>query len=213
MIDRKINWEKMILAFLIAVFLFCLGLFIGYLARGIVEGAAMNVEEGMRNEIMTLETLSMLGEKYPCDSITLNLMSDKLDYLGDLITTLEVKKGKFDSEVLELKKIYSLLQVRHMLLIQDKDEKCSENYNIFIFFYSNKEECKNLADKMSFILSYLRNKHNDVRVYSFDVDLDSDIVYTLMKRYNIDKCDAVILNDKRVNATFESSDDVERLLK
>lgn len=210
MVDRNVNWEKVMLAFFIATFLFCFGIFAGYLTKGIIEGTTISIADSTRNEIASLETVLLLGNS--CETNTLNLVSDKLSYIGDLISTLESKKGKKDIEVLELKKLYSILEVRHMLLIKEQKQSCNQKYEIFLFFYSNDESCPMNVDNTAFILTYLRNKHDFVRVYSFDVDLESDIVKILKQKYGITECRAVVLNDEKLDIDLEDKEKIEELI-
>ncbi len=209
--ERKINWQKIILAFLVAVFMFTFGLFIGFLAKTLIQGATIDLQNEVRNEIVNLETIDLLEKDNACENYTIDLISEKLDYTGELISLLEIKKGKGDTEVLELKKLYTVMEVRHMLLMQDKENFCGQDYTIFLFFYSNDEKCEDDVEKTSFILSYLRKKYDYVRVYSFDTNLDSDIVKILMTKYDVDSCKVVILNGEKVTKDISNSEDLENL--
>lgn len=212
-VNRSINWSKLILAFLVATLLFFLGIFLGYLGKAAVENSTISLEESVKNELLSLETLSLLDDQFSCDSSVLNLVSKKLDYLGSTISDLEVKKGKFDKHVLELKKLYTILEVKHLLLMKERIDSCSEKYNLILFFYSNERKCSDIVERTSFILTYLRNKHESVRVYSFDLDLNSDIISVLSNKYNLDGCFAVVLNDVKVAQDNEiATKDIEILL-
>ena len=209
--DRKINWQKITLAFLIAVFMFTFGLFIGFLAKTLIQGATIDLQNSVRNEIVNLETIDLLEKNNVCENYSINLISEKLDYTGELISLLEIKKGKADTEVLELKKLYTMLEVRHMLLMEEKNRLCDQDYDIFLFFYSNDENCEDDVEKTSFILSYLRKKYDNVRVYSFDSNLDSDLVKILMSKYSVNSCKVVILNGEKVTKDIARSEDLEEL--
>src|SRR3989338_5356088 len=209
--DRKINWQKITLAFLIAVFMFTFGLFIGFLAKTLIQGATIDLQNSVRNEIVNLETIDLLEKDNVCENYSINLISEKLDYTGELISLLEIKKGKADTEVLELKKLYTMLEVRHMLLMEEKNRLCDQDYDIFLFFYSNDENCEDDVEKTSFILSYLRKKYENVRVYSFDSNLDSDLVKILMSKYSVNSCKVVILNGEKVTKDIARSEDLEEL--
>ena len=210
--ERKINWLKLILAFLIASFLFFIGMFLGFLAKGIIEKSTIDIEESTRNEIANLETINLIDQDSSCSSLTLDLVSEKLDYLGDLITTLEVKKGKYDRDVLELKKLYTNLEVRHMFLVNEENKKCASNNTVIMFFYSNSEECKGSVEKDSFIITYLRNKHDSLRVYSYDIDLSSDIISILKKKYSVRGCQTIVVNGNSTLSNIENSQDFEKFL-
>ena len=82
-----------------------------------------------------------------------------------------------------------------------------------MFFYSNTQECRGIVNDKSFILSFLRNKYNSVRLYSFDINLNSEIVSFFVKNYKIDGCYAIVLNDKKITGNVTTSHDLEKYLK
>ena len=98
--ERKINWQKLIFSFIIAVALFSFGIFLGFIAKGYVEKTSIKLQDSIRTQILTIETLNLLEDEFPCNSKTLDVTSEKLDYLGELVTLLENKKGKNDKETL-----------------------------------------------------------------------------------------------------------------
>ncbi len=210
---RQINWNKIILSFLIACFLFSFGIFVGYLAKGIVSASIINIQDSTKNEILTLETINLIQEQNSCESYSLDLVSEKLDYLGELITILETKKGKKDPEVLEMKKLYSILEIRHYVLTREQNEYCAKNISTFMFFYSNDKDCNDEVEKKSFILSYLRKKYQTkVRVYAFDNDLDSDLIKVLKEKYKVERCSTIILNENKITTKIDNSEDLEKFL-
>jgi hypothetical protein len=211
--ERKpINWQRLILAFLIATFLFFFGLFLGFLAKGFVAQSSLELEQQIQGDIINLETLYLLEDQFPCNPEILDITSERLDYLGELITIMEVKQGKFDPQVLELKKLYTVLEVRHFLLTESRNTQCGSDQNTALFFYSNEEQCEGPVEKTAFVLTFLRNKHENVRVYSFDVNLDSDLIATLKTQYNIQGCSSVVLNKEKINLQVTNADQVEPLL-
>ncbi len=209
---KKIDWSKVLLAFLIAVFLFSFGMLLGYLGSKIIEGASISIADSTKNEIANLETLNELEKSYPCSSSTLDIATNRLGYLSDIIDSMETQRGKNDAEVLELKKLYSVVEVRHMLLLKQREENCHANYTIMLYFYSNDKECKDSVDSVAFILTYMRNKYPNVRVYSYDIGLKSDVVDVLKENYNVTGCYKVIVNEQNVGEV-NKSDDLEKYIK
>src|SRR3989344_5014672 len=210
--ERKINWQKLIFSFIIAVALFSFGIFLGFIAKGYVEKTSIKLQDSIRTQILTIETLNLLEDEFPCNSKTLDVTSEKLDYLGELVTLLENKKGKNDKETLELKKLYTDLEIRHMIFVKNRNKDCGQNYTIFLYFYSNSEECNDKNEDISAILTYLRRKHDYVRLYSFDNDLDSDIVKILKEKFNTSGCNSIIYNDKNINFIPKNSRDLEEYM-
>jgi len=210
---RKINWVKVLLAFLIATFLFTFGLFLGYIAGNIIENANLGIEEKMKDEISNFETLALIQEDYTCSGEVLETATSRLGYLSEFMDIMEKEKGKHNEEVLRMKKIYSIIEARHMLLLKKESEKCNKTYNIIQFFYSNVQECEGELDKVSYILNYARNKNPSIRTYSFDIDLDSDVVKILKQSHNVTGCYNVILNGKKTEFDISDASSFERLLR
>ena len=210
---REIDYTRIILALLIATFLFSLGILLGYMVRMTLQEGTLALQNQLRTDILDFETISLMQTNYPCNALILDKSSEKLDSIGDMLTVLESKKGKDDSIVLEMKKSYSILELRHFLLVKDRNEKCSNNYTTLLYFYSNAKECKDSVDKVSFILTYLRNKESNLRVYSFDMNLDSDIINIFQKEYGFYGCYGVVLNDKKIEEPITDSSQLEQLIK
>lgn len=174
-----------------------------------VELSVVDIQRTVHNEIVNLETIFMLEKRYPCNNTVLEVTSEKLDYLGNLIEILEKKKGKKSLEVMELKKLYSILEVRHMLLVKERNEKCNQDFDVFLFFYSNDKICEREVERNSFILSYLRNKYSNVRVYSFDQEVASDLVQVLKRTYQVDRCSVIVFNEQRVPFEIKEARELE----
>lgn len=209
---RKINWVRILLSFLIATFLFFLGLLLGFISRGYVSQSSTDLAQSVRNDISNLETAYLLQQDFPCSLQLIDTTSQRLDSLGDLITLLETKKGKFSSDVLELKKLYTVLEVRHFILTEKRNEQCGGKNNIIFFFYSNEEKCQSEVEQTSFILKYVKNKHPEVNIYSFDINLDSDIVKILKTEYKTEQCSNVILNKEELTKLKSASQIEEKLI-
>ena len=76
------------------------------------------------------------------------------------------------------------------------------------YFYTTSENCSNCV-KQSAVLSQLRAKYPELRVYSFDYNLDLSALYTLKKIFKVDdkKLPAIYMNDKLYTG-FQSEDDI-----
>jgi hypothetical protein len=80
-----------------------------------------------------------------------------------------------------------------------------------MYFYSNDNECNDDTNRVSFILTYLREKFDDLRVYSFDINLNNDAVQILKNHYNATGCYKVVLDEKPLG-DIQKSDDIEEYL-
>jgi len=208
--ERKINWMKITASLALAVLIFVSGIYIGNL---ITEGKASdiaNIEKQARMELENIIVESMILEENPC--IDPSMLSEKLDDLGTKLTYLEAEYSKSDPRILELKEPYTLLEVRHYLEMKKMIEECNYNYTLVLFFYSNSQENEGISEEQGFVLDYLRKKFGNVKVYSFDADLDIGIIETLKKVNDITVIPSTIIEGK-VYAGFHDKEELEKVLE
>jgi len=123
--------------------------------------------------------------------------SVRLDDAGARIGLLEIRIGKDDKRVLEQKKIYSEIELKHFEIVKFLRDKCNADYLPVLFFYSNSDEFKDASESMGYILGAFKNENgNKIMIYSFDVDLDSDSIGLLREEYNVTKVPVAVVNEK-----------------
>jgi len=126
---------------------------------------------------------------------------------------LETRLGKNDKQVLEQKKIYTILQIKHFLAMKEYKEKCNSNITLILFFYSNQKEDMGNSERTGFILQNLKAQNiNDILVYSIDYHLDLSLVSTLKSVYNITIPDTVLVNEKEKLEKIQNINDIEAVI-
>ncbi len=167
-------------------------------------------------DILASETQFSLLSELSCKDIGNSFLSRELATLGDKLAYTEQNRGSDDEEVLNLKKYYSLLQIKDFILMQKIKERCGRNPSVdglsIMYFYSNIEnDCKD-CQKEGFVLTKLREDYPELRVYSFDYNLDLSVIQTLINIYSIkDEQPAILVNDK-VYYGFQSIDDIKEII-
>ena len=82
-----------------------------------------------------------------------------------------------------------------------------------MFFYSNAD--KNLAEseKQGYVLDSLRNRYGTgkLKTYSLDIDLDLDIIHTLVELYKIESTPALVMDGKKYIG-FRSIEEIQKIL-
>ena len=74
-----------------------------------------------------------------------------------------------------------------MQKIKDRCGSTQTNGGLSImYFYSNKGDCSD-CEREGFVLTKLREDYPELRVYSFDYNLDLSALQTLVSIYNIKK--------------------------
>jgi len=210
---RNVSKMKYVAAFALACLVFIGGLYAGYMISESKVNDILSVEREARLQLENLELEERLLDATPCMSPS--LLSENLDELGAKLSYLETNYDKNDPKILELKKPYTLLEVRHYLTMKRMVERCdSKNYTLILFFYSNAPEFIAESEKQGFVLNYLQKKFttDSVKVYSFDSDLDVEIIGALKEVYGVETVPSIVM-DGKLYAGFHDKDELESIIE
>ena len=83
-----------------------------------------------------IEELDQYIDQLSCSSELLFESSRKLEDSGIKIGFLEESFGKEDSRVLEQKKLYTQLEIKHFEIVKYLNERCDVGFVTILFFYS-----------------------------------------------------------------------------
>lgn len=208
--------QKYLLAFIITAAIFATAFYIAtrFDARRVADIRA--TQDAVSINILSLETQFDLLGSLSCSTLSDNpVLSEELNSLASRLSVAEQNLGSDDSEVLSLKKQYSLLEIRDYLLMKEISEKCAKFKPVHvIYFYSNKGDCPDCG-KMGDVLTYLRETYPGLRVYSFDYHLDLSALRTLINLRKIDPAQglpAFTINDRAPVYGFKSLEEMEALI-
>lgn len=209
MIDTK----KYIFTFIITAAIFVTAFFASsYFSDKRVENVK-SIQDNIAIDILSSETqFSLLGE-VPCANISDSTLSPELSVLGDKLSHTENERGSNDADVIYLKKYYSLLQVKDYLLSKKLVEKCGVTKKpvFIIYFYSNKGDCAD-CEKEGFVLTRLKEMYPDLRVYSFDYNLDLAALDSMKTIYRIKSSLPGLVIEDKTYIGFKSVEDLDALL-
>ncbi len=214
MVRDKVKYTNLAIAFVVAAAIFFSGLFLGEKIISIKVQEVKQFQEELRNSLASLELRYKLLESNVCEFSNFNEFGEELDALGGRISNIEAGYDKDDPRVLSLKEPYFLLEIRHYLLLKEAKDKCGEDYDLVLYFYSNdKKQCKE-CDSQGYILGYLQKKvgYDKIKVYSFDVRSESPSVQTLESIHDITQVPAVSINEKTYTG-FLTLEEIEEVLK
>lgn len=205
------EWKKYAYTFLITAVIFVTAILASnYFSQKRIN-EIKNIESQIAIDISASETQYSLLSELSCRDISGSLLSKELSNLGDKLSYMEESRGSDDTEVISLKKYYSLLQIKDFLLMQKIKERCGSKTLSLMYFYSNEGDCDD-CEKEGYVLTRLREDYPELRVYSFDYNLDLSALQTMISIYNIDKkLPAVLVNDKAYYG-FKSIDDIKGII-
>lgn len=173
--------QKYILTFVITAAIFLTAFYIAarFDAQRVADIRA--TQEAVSINILSLETQFDLLGSLSCSTLSDNpVLSEELNTLASRLSVAEENLGHNDTQVISLKKQYSLLEIKDYILMQEISEKCAKFNPVYIiYFYSNDGDCSDCG-KMGDVFTYLRQTYPGLRVYSFDYHLDLSALRTLI---------------------------------
>ncbi len=201
-----------IIAFFITAAIFGTGFWVSNSVNQIRLDEVRSIESRIAVDILSSETQFDLLGQLSCSEISENtVLSTELNALADRLGVTEARLGSDNEEVISLKKQYSLLQIKDYLLMQEVSEKCKLKPVFVLYFYSNEGDCPD-CDVVGHILTYLRETYHELRVYSFDYNLDLGALDTLVSISKVEnKFPAFVINS-RVYYDLRSLEDFEKVL-
>lgn len=157
------------------------------------------LQNQLATDTLSVETQFALLEEAPCEDLTEgNTLSQEVSNLGDRLAVAESQLGSTNEQVIQLKKQYTLLQIRDYLLTKRLTSTCGLDPTVVLYFYSNKPGACTDCDRASYALSYLHNANPKLRVYSFDYDLPLGALDTLKSVEKVQpKFPAFVIDGKR----------------
>lgn len=199
------------------VFMFTVGLFLSasYVSNYFGDkkiNQLKSIQDKISIDILSSETQFSLLSELSCKNISSSVLGSELGELGHKLEWGEENLGKTNT-VLYLKKYYSLLQIKDYLLTKKISERCETKSAFILYFYTTKENCGE-CEREGLVLSALRDKYPELRVYSFDYSTDLSAVKSMLKIYKIEdtKLPALVIDDDLLTG-FHSIEDLESRLK
>lgn len=206
--------NKYILTFLITAIIFGGMLYINNFLDEKRANDIKGVQDQIALDLLSSETQFNLLKETSCKNLNNSVLSQELNSLSKKLSYLESNdSGAENSELVYLKKYYSLLQIKDSILMKELEQKCRSKAPLSIlYFYGNKSDCSE-CEKMSYVLTYLREQYPDLRIYSFDTNLKLSAIDTLKSLYGITatKLPAIVYNDD-MYVGFKSIDELKNII-
>lgn len=207
---NRYKWSKYILAFFLTAGIFGGAVFLSsYINKKKLENIR-ELQDRVATDILSSETQLDLVKDLSCEDVGNTYLSSEIAKLAQRITYTE-ENGTSPEDSLELKKQYSILEVKDFVISKQIAERCNNIPVTILYFYTDKTICPDCV-KQGYVLDALRNKYDDVRIYSFDSNLDLTTIKTLKTVYGInDQLPALVIDGVTVNG-FKSLDEIIAVL-
>lgn len=190
--DNKQNtdWKRYVVAFFITALVFASAFYLSNFFNQKKIEEIRSIENSIGIDILSSETQFDLLEELSCGNVNDSILSQQLNELASKIEFSEEQGIGSDEDRASLRKYYSLFQIKDYLLMRKAEDKCGLKTTNIIYFYSNADDCDD-CEKQGYILTDIRQDYPDVRVYSFDYNLDLSALKALITIYKVNRPEAL----------------------
>jgi len=210
--NNNIDWKKYLIVFLITICLFLTASYVSnYFGNKKIDQMKI-IQDNIAISILSSETQFSLLSELSCKNVSGSLLSGELDELGRKLEWSEINIGATD-EVNYLRKYYALLEIKDYLLAKQVADRCKVKSAFILFFYPRTENCSD-CEKQRIVLTSLRDKYPELKVYSFDYSTKLSAVEAMLQIYKIKDTElpALVIDDD-VLTGFHPMDELEIRVK
>jgi len=210
--DKKFNLQKYTLVLFFTLLIFGSGFFLSdYVTKKRI--AQLNdLQQNLRTDILSVETQFSILSQAPCANLNESTLTNELYNISQKLTSVGTSIGEDDTKFLELKKYYSILEIKHWLFLQKTAQECKLPMTFIIYFYADKKTCP-LCEDQGYILTYFREKYPFLRVYSFDYNLELAALKTLKSVFRLKGETPIMVINNDVYYGYKNKDELETILE
>ncbi len=208
---HKVDLKKYLVAFIITGAIFTTAILLSNYFNNKRVADIRSIQDKISIDILSSETQFDLLKEIPCTNLDNSILSQELNSLAEKLTYMEKERPQNDSELLFLKRYYSLLEIKDYLLTKKISEQCGLKPVVIFYFYSNSGDCP-LCEKEGYVLTYLRAEYPQLRIYSFDSQIDLSAVKTLASIYSLKSDLPALIIGGKATYGFKSIEDMEKLI-
>jgi len=210
--DNNFDWKKYLIVLLITAGLFVTAIYLSNYFGNQKLNELKTIQDNISIDILSSETQFSLLSELSCKNISDSSYSPELGELGNKLEWSQENLGT-SSQVSYLKKYYALLQIKDYLLAKQISTRCGVKSAFILYFYTTAANCS-LCEQESLVLSSLRTKYPELRVYSFDYSTDLSAVTSMLQIYKIkDTVLPALVIDDNVLTGFHSVDELDALVQ
>jgi hypothetical protein len=204
------NLGKYIFVFLITSGIFITAWYLSTYVNKQKIAEIRDIQDKVAIDILSSETQFSLLEEMSCQDLTRSVFSEEISSLASKISYSEQNVGAKD-EVLMLKKQYTILQVKDFLLTKRIGERCGKPPVTILYFYGNKDSCSDCV-KQGYVLDAMHEQFPELRIYSFDYNLDLSTIRALRSIYKIDNTLPALVVGNKTMSGFKTVEELTALL-
>ena len=210
--NRYARWGTYIIAFLITALIFATAFYASNYFNNQRIADIRATQDDISTDILSLETQFDLLQEHSCANVAENtILPSEMTSLGNQLSYMESQGSSNQDEITRLKRLYSILEIKDYLLMQQLAAKCNLKPVFILYLYSNKGDCPD-CEKQGYALTALSQTYPGLRVYSFDYNLDVGALQTLISIDMVhDTLPALVINGKAYYG-YQSVADIGKIL-
>ena len=200
--ERRISWNIYLIALIISIIIFGVGIMVGLQIEKSVSESLMTDITNTRQSMTSVETM-MLSEDSPefCSFFMeeMNNFDNETASLGQQIGYMEEHRG----EDATLKSEYMTLELRDYLLVKRIDKLCDTKTNTILYFLDS-VMCSDCLSQGSELTKARQNA--SIRVYSFDMTVNNTAINVLKNSFNVSNYPSLVINGKLYAGSLNSEE-------
>ena len=209
---QQFDWKRYVIVFFITLGLFLTAVYLSNYFSNKKLNQLKSIQDKISIDILSSETQFSLLSELSCKNVSDSVLTGELADLGHRLEWGQENIGNTD-EVNYLKKYYSLLQIKDYLLMKKISARCGVKSAFILYFYTTAENCSE-CEREGIVLSTLREKYPELRVYSFDYSTDLSAVKAMLDIYKIkDTALPALVIDDSLLTGFQPIEELEKKIK
>jgi hypothetical protein len=205
------DWKKYIIVFFITATLFLSAFYVTNYFYNNKISQLKSIQDNISIDILSSETQFSLLQELSCKDVNNSVLSQEINSIADKINYSEKNFSTDNTDIGYLKRYYSLLEIKDYLLMKKISERCGTKNSFILYMYSPDPTCTDCV-KQEYVLSALREKYPQLRIYSFDYDLNLSAIKALISIYKIPSKVPVMVIDGKNYQGFKTIEEVEKII-
>lgn len=213
---RYLRRIMIISSFLIAVFIFLAGLYVGTFFDS---SRIIDVNEILIKAQMDIDSLVTENDFFntfvvtDCDLLNnrMNYLSGSLGEIGRTLSRYDAKNMMSEQEYDILKEKYFLLELKVYNLKKRTSDLCTADIQpTILFFYNTKNNQESL--NQGYALDSIVKNNKKLSIFSFDADFNNTAIKSLIFYYNITSTPTIVINFNDKHAGYVSEGEINALI-
>ncbi len=205
------DWKKYVIVFFITATLFASAFYVTDYFYNNKINQLKSIQDNISIDILSSETQFSLLQELSCKNVDNSVLSQEINNIADKINYSEKNFATDNTDIRYLKKYYSLLEIKDYILMKKINERCNSENSFILYMYSTDPTCTDCI-KQEYVLSVLRAKYPQLRIYSFDYNLDLSAIEALISIYKIPENVPVMVIDGKNYPGFKTTEEIEKII-